>query len=103
MRIRDIGDAVEQSFSAGIRNNGYAIYNLRINRLAFLEINICADGIPFEVPCIALRDYLKALMRQENPRKLIKSLYEKNDFSKGIPHFLQTLSHKNLLAWCITK
>lgn len=79
MRIRDIGDAVEQSFSAGIRNNGHAIYNLRINRLAFLEVNICADGIPFEVPCIALRDYLRALMRQENPRKLIKSLYEKTE------------------------
>ena len=79
MRIRDIGDAIEQSFSAGIRNRGNAIYNLRINRLAFLEINICAEGIPFEVPCIALRDYFKSLMRQENPRKLVKSLYEKTE------------------------
>lgn len=79
MRIRDIGDAIEQSFTVGIRTNGNAIYNLRINRLAFLEVNICADGIPFEVPCIALRDYFKSLMRQENPRKLVKPLYEKTE------------------------
>lgn len=79
MRIRNIGDAIEQSFTVGIRTSGNSIYNLRINRLAFLEVNICADGIPFEVPCIALRDYFKSLMRQENLRKLVKPLYEKTE------------------------